>query len=120
MKDETKKWWARAREDLETARANKESGRLYAAAFFAQQAVEKALKALSIAKLDRFRKIHDLVALGREVGLPQQLVDYCMDISPAYTYTRYPDVPGEADLRPKIDGLIGHAEEILKWIEKQL
>ncbi|MEA1904657.1 MAG: HEPN domain-containing protein [Candidatus Hadarchaeota archaeon] len=120
MREEVGRWWKRAQEDLETARVNRRSERFYAAAFFAQQSVEKALKALSIAKKNKFRKIHDLVALGREVKLPQRLIDYCREISPAYTYTRYPDVIEPADLKPKIGDLIDHAEEVLKWVQKRI
>lgn len=120
MREEVKRWWERAQEDLETARVNQESERFYAAAFFAQQSVEKALEALSIARMNKFRKIHDLVALGREVKLPQRLIDHCREISPAYTYTRYPDVPGRADLGPRIGDMIKHAEEILRWVRKMM
>lgn len=42
-------------------------------AFFSQQAAEKALKALSLEKHEKIRKIHDIVELGREVKLPEHL-----------------------------------------------
>lgn len=41
-------WWRQAQADLETARVTASAGRHYAASWFAQQAVEKGLKALYI------------------------------------------------------------------------
>lgn len=46
MRLEILRFWEQAQEDLETARYNSAGGKFYAAAFFCQQAVEKALKAL--------------------------------------------------------------------------
>lgn len=75
---EARRWLAKAEEDLEAAR------RLLPeivnqAAFHVQQAIEKALKALMIAKRQEIRKTHDisvLVALVRPLWpelIPQHL-----------------------------------------------
>jgi len=45
---EAEEWWGKARKDLETADYNLKGNMLDAAAFFAQQAAEKALKSLQI------------------------------------------------------------------------
>lgn len=82
--------------------------------------MEKALKALSIARTGEFRKIHGLVELGREVELPQHLIAYCREISPAYAYTRYSDVGVPADLGSKVNDLIAYAEEILEWVQERI
>ena len=47
---EAEKWWEKAKKDLVTAEYNLKGDMLDAAAFFAQQAVEKALKSLEIKK----------------------------------------------------------------------
>ncbi len=48
MKDEAKEWLSKSEEDLENAQLLFQNKRLSAAAFFPQQAAEKALKALQI------------------------------------------------------------------------
>jgi HEPN domain-containing protein len=48
MRPEAEPWWRQAQADLETARITLDAGRDYAASWFAQQAVEKGLKALYI------------------------------------------------------------------------
>ena len=50
MRKEVRNWFAQALKDLETAERNIDIGEYYASAFFAHQAVEKALKALYIRK----------------------------------------------------------------------
>lgn len=93
MKEECKKWFKKAKEDLRTAKFNYRGKRYDVVAFFCQQAVEKALKALSIEKTGEFRKIHDLKLLGKQVGLPKKYIPLCEEISLAYVYSRYPDIP---------------------------
>jgi len=50
MRKEVEQWWKQAKRDLTTAKNCKNSGDYYACAFFCQQSVEKALKALYIEK----------------------------------------------------------------------
>ncbi|MBK5190671.1 MAG: HEPN domain-containing protein [Methanosarcinales archaeon] len=57
MEEDIQRWWDRATEDLETAKFNFRGKKYRAAAFFSQQATEKALKALYI---KRFRKLKRL------------------------------------------------------------
>ena len=56
MKEEVKKWWETALDDLETSKYNLEGNRLAAAAFYAQQSIEKGFKALLIKKLAYFQR----------------------------------------------------------------
>ena len=48
MRTEAEPWWRQAQADIETGLQTFQSGRYYAASWFAQQAVEKGLKALYI------------------------------------------------------------------------
>ena len=48
MRTEAEPWWRQAQADLETGRQTCDAGTHYAASWFAQQAVEKGLKALHI------------------------------------------------------------------------
>lgn len=117
---ETERWWRKGRQDRETAKILEENDRLAEAAFFLQQAVEKSFKALLIEEAGDFPRIHDLVALGRRVGLPDDLLEGCKELSPAYTYTRYPDVVETSELEGRIGGFFNDAEEVMKWVEKRL
>ena len=53
---ESSRWWKHSLSDLETAEYNLKGGMLNAAAFYAQQAAEKALKAVQIEKLGRYSR----------------------------------------------------------------
>jgi len=92
MKKETIDWLKKANDDIKTADFNLKGRRLDAAAFYSQQASEKALKAIQIEKLGNFRKIHDLVALAQSVNATDEIKKSCSIISPFYTIIRYPDV----------------------------
>lgn len=120
MRSETKKWIEKARKDLETAEFNYGGERYEVAAFFCQQAVEKALKALSIERKGKFRKVHDLKLLGKEVNLPQKFISLCEEMTYAYVYTRYPDVVEVKDIKKEAKKFLKNAKVILRWIEKQL
>jgi HEPN domain-containing protein len=120
MRKEVEKWFDKALQDLNAAKFNFKGGLFDVAAFFAQQAVEKALKALYLERFGRIRKIHDLVVLGRELELPEEFIDSCKELTAAYIYVRYPEIPEEKDIEAASEGFIKTAEEVLEWIKKQL
>lgn len=124
MIKEVGNWLRQAEDDLKKAKDNLKDNHLDGAAFFAQQAVEKALKALSIRNKKSFPKIHDLVALSRMVNAPEEIVEKCKVITPYYTETRYPDfsetIPAEAFSKKEIEEVIKLSEEVLKWVRKSL
>ncbi len=90
MKEETKQWVEQAEIDLTTAKHSLSSKDYYAASFWCQQAVEKALKALCIEKTNSFPKIHDLVRLGKLAGINEALLKNCERLAFVYIDTRYP------------------------------
>ncbi len=120
MKEEIQKWWEKAKSDLKAAEYNFDGGFFGESMFFSQQSVEKALKALYIKRFSHLKKTHDLVSLSRKLNLPEKLVDYCKELSPAYTYTRYPDVPDIEEIIETSENLIEYAKEVLNWVEKML
>lgn len=120
MKEEVKNWIEQSKKDLDTAKYNFNGKKYEFAAFLCQQSVEKALKALSIKKTGEFKKIHDLILLGKGINLPENLLNYCKEITPAYTYSRYPDVVPIKDLKNTAKKLIEYSGEILKWVRSQL
>lgn len=120
MKEEVKNWMKIAREDYNTAKANFEIKKYRFASYLCQQAIEKALKALLIKKTGKIIKIHDLVRLGKEVGIEEKFFDSLEKISYVYIDSRYPDIPHREYNQEEADEDIKIAEEILKWIEENL
>lgn len=117
MREEVNEWLDKAEHDLDTAEVNLNNERFDAAAFFAHQAAEKALKALYILKYKRLWKIHDLVELGRKINLPQGILQACDALNPHYIDTRYPigsnydkDIAEEA---------LNNAKMVVKWVKEE-
>jgi HEPN domain-containing protein len=119
VREEVKNWIKSGEKDLETAKYNLTGDRLDAAAFFAQQATEKALKSLQIEKLGRFEKTHDLVLIAKSVGAPPEMIDLCELIAPFYTVTRYPDVLAPYD-KEKVSSVVEACEKVVEWVKRLL
>jgi len=120
MKEETKRWMRQAGGDLRTAKYLF-GGKLYKeASFFCQQSAEKALKAVLLERTGEIMKIHDLVRLGKELSLDEEMLDDCERLSIVYVESRYPGV-GDQEYTAKETGEdMRLAETMLKWAEKNL
>ncbi len=91
VRPESELLWKQGLEDLKTAEVLLEAGRYYASVFFSHQAVEKFLKAAFVeVRREMYPRTHNLVKLGRELGLDEVLEDL-MELNPEYSITRYPD-----------------------------
>ncbi len=119
MEEEIKNWLESGKNDLKTASYNLDGGRLDAAAFFAQQAAEKFLKAMQIKKLGKFEKTHDLVLLAKSVGAPTRIIKLCEILAPFYTVTRYPDVRISYG-KEKVSSAVEASEKVGRWVEQNL
>ena len=86
------KWIKQATHDLEMASKNNAIGGYDTAAFLAQQAVEKALKALYAAQGKPIPRIHYVEELAKGLKLPEDIIDAAIDLSADYMFTRYPDI----------------------------
>lgn len=120
-----KEWLRRAKSNLARAKAGRISEEILYEdlCFDAQQAVEKALKAICIIYGIRFSKVHDISYLMEllekgNVKIPKRLqrakilTDYAVE-------TRYPGdyVPVDEDM---YEGALKIAEKIVSWVEKIL
>ncbi|MBI2172983.1 MAG: HEPN domain-containing protein [Candidatus Aenigmarchaeota archaeon] len=85
MRQEAKKWLKKAESDLDSAEYNFKGKKLDVAAFYSQQAAEKALKALQIEMHGKFNKIHDLLTLAESVKSPAEIKNSCSVLTPFYT-----------------------------------
>ena len=125
MRLEILRFWEQAQEDLETARYNSAGGKFYAAAFFCQQAVEKALKALYMHQTkEPPPSTHSLVALGRLVGAPKSFHRFLKELTSEYVVSRYPNATDEIPARLYDEELVAEyvtkAQEVLEWVQKTL
>jgi HEPN domain-containing protein len=98
------RWWEYAERDLETARVLLRAKRWDATSLFAQQAVEKAFKAMLVRKGEESPpRIHDLVVLAPRAGAPATLERDLTELSWVYVVTLYPDVVLEREPAYGID-----------------
>jgi HEPN domain-containing protein len=102
-----------------------QGGQWYAASWHAQQATEKALKALYIEQDGQMAPyIHDVRRLGALVSAPAVVQQDLVIIYPVFTQTRYPDNFGV----PPVDAVsntdaqlhLDAARRVLQWVQSQL
>ena len=123
--ERAKEWLTRAKSNLARVRAGKVlSEILYEdLCFDAQQAAEKALKALCILNGIRFSKVHDIAYLmelleKENIKVPKKLqkakilTDYAVE-------TRYPGDYAPVD-QEMYEEALRLAEKVVLWIEKKL
>ncbi len=125
MRREAEDWWRQAQEDLKTALLNLGISRYYASVFFSQQAGEKALKALYIAKKRMLpAKRHNMVQLSKAMKAPSSIVEAALELNPEYLVTRYPDAAGGIPEQMYNRNLalmhLRAAKRILKWVKSHL
>jgi HEPN domain-containing protein len=125
MRQNTAPWWRQAEADLDSAEVLLQSGRWYSASWFAQQAAEKALKALHIEQTGQLApRTHDLEYLGRLVGAPSAIDADLTALNPVFDESRYPDNYGvppvdaisSSDANPDVDV----ARRVLTWVRQLL
>lgn len=121
--DDPREWLNRARSNL--ARARQHAGGVYLEdlCFDAQQAAEKAIKALLIARGAEFPYVHDLVRLlsllddaGLSVPAP---VWRAKELTRYATTTRYPDAGVPVSEAQYVDA-VEIAETVVGWAEESL
>lgn len=120
MQEEVEAWLDKAEEDLAIAKHNFEGDFYDDACFHAQQAAEKALKAVYIKKFKELRKIHDVALLAQKVDAPPEIIDIGDELNPYYIVTRYP-VSEESSLeRDDAKDAIEKADKVLEWAKKSI
>jgi len=125
MRDEIKSWILQSREDYDTAIYNFDGGIFYASAFFCQQAVEKALKALFLYETEGdVPKSHSLIYLAKNTSTPEKFHSFLRELTPKFIDTRYPDasvdLPSKIYDAENVKNILEKSKEVLKWIESIL
>lgn len=121
-------WMDQAQGDLEHAKSDLAGGFYEWACFSAQQAAEKAVKAL----FQRWgeeawgHSVADLLeAASGRVPVPEELKEGALELDKAYILARYPNAhpsgsPRRRYTRREAERLIDHAERILRFCENLL
>ncbi len=123
MRIEAERLIKQAERDLENAGKNVGIEAFEVAAFLAEQAVEKFLKAAwTVVKREDAPRTHSLTELGDRPGAPAGLRRHLVSLNADYTTARYPDaangVPYEVYDRETAEAKVAAAEEILKWLRR--
>lgn len=121
MRIEAERLIKQAERDLTNARKNIDIGAFEVAAFLAEQAVEKHLKACwMIVRREAAPHTHSLTELGDALGVPAGDRKHLVYLNPDYTTARYPDaangVPYEVYDRPTAESKVQAAEEAFRWL----
>ena len=116
-------WLRHAHSDLQLARLSPPPGVLLEGlCFHAQQAAEKALKAVLVAQDTPFPRTHSIGRLAellpRGISVPREVEDAASLTDYAVT-TRYPGVSEPVD-EEEYQGAVRLAEEVLAWAERMV
>ncbi len=121
-------WWRQAQRDLRHARNALQTGDFEWACFAAQQAAEKAVKALyQHLHMEAWgHVVHRLLEeLPKELGADQELVDAGRRLDRHYIPARYPNgfaagAPGDFFTAADAGDAIGDGEAILEFCSRHL
>ena len=121
LRSEAERWLAAAREDLAAARHIAAGGFHAAACFHAQQAAEKAVKALHFARGARVVLGHSVYKLIESLGATSltPMISAARELDLLYIPSRYPNglqsgTPGEAFGVEQSSRAVDHASTILE------
>ncbi len=130
MRREVRLWLGMSLEDLKDAKIMLNLKRYFRAAFFSQQSVEKAFKALFfVVRRENPPHLHTVTELYRllnEAGfsLPERLERSLYVLNKYYTVTRYPDaangLPSESVDEEEAARAVKIAEEVVSYVENYI
>ncbi len=125
MRLEIERLIKQAERDAENARKNIGIDAFEVAAFLAEQAVEKYLKAYwMLVKKEGPPFTHSLTELGDALGVPKELRRHLVSLTADYTTSRYPDaangIPYEIYDRETAEAKVSSAEALLGWLRQQI
>ena len=124
----SKDWMDEAEGDLEHARSDKDGGYHNWACFSAEQAAEKAVKAV-FQKMGAEAWGHSVADLLKELSkrhqVPEEFINRALELDKAYIPTRYPNAhpsgsPRNLYTKEESKRLIEHAEKIVRFCSSLL
>lgn len=128
LAEEAKRWFKQSLRDLKAARDSLKNGNYEWACFQAQQAAEKAVKALLYGRgvsawghsiVELLTHLEDLEKIGEELYINSRELDR------HYIPSRYPNAfesgyPGMYYDRPTAERAVNAAERIIEWVRLRL
>ena len=120
MEDDIKDWISIAEDNLATAEILYQNERFKDACYYCQQVAEKALKAVQIAKLKRYDKIHFLPDLAESVKAPKSISIFAKRLTTYYINSRYPLPEHVAATEKETEDAISGCREVLEWAKSTL
>jgi HEPN domain-containing protein len=125
MRIEVTRLVKQAERDLENARKNIGIEAYEVAAFLAEQAVEKYLKAYWMSsKKEAAPHTHSLTELGDALGVPAALRKHLVNLTADYTTSRYPDaangIPYEVYDRETAEQKVSAGEAVIAWLRTRM
>ncbi len=112
--------FAEAAQDLVTAGLERSLGRNFACADVCNQAAEKALQAVNLAREGhRAPYNHDLAALGAALGTPPEIIAALADLSRYHPETFYahtaPELADDVVTPEEVVTCMAAAKQVLRW-----
>ncbi len=126
--EEARRWFLQALRDLKAAGDSLRSGNYEWSCFQAQQAAEKAVKALMYAH-GKSSWGHSIIELLTELSIdehiPEELCVYARELDRHYIPSRYPNAfesgyPGMYYDEPTAEKALMAAKNIVEWVKKRL
>ncbi len=121
--DDPREWLNRARSNLALAKSRVPDAYLEDLCFEAQQAAEKAIKAVLIRRAVEFPYVHDLahlLALAEDAGeAVPETVRKAEELTPYALITRYPGLGRPVTLE-EYEAAVAAAEAVVQWAKEQL
>lgn len=125
MREEVSRWFEQSKIDLDGAEYNFSGKKFYICAFFCQQSVEKALKALFLyEKKGAVPQSHSLIYLASNTSIPKSFHSFLRELTPKFIDTRYPDVslelPSNIYDEENTGRILQKSKEVLKWVYQKI
>jgi HEPN domain-containing protein len=125
VEEQVQAWMKQGERELDRARRLFAQDDYDGATVFAQQAAEKFLKALYIARFQAMPpRTHDIQMLAMALGAPNELAAIGRPLTEDYFRARYPDLAGAAPYEvfdaDTASERIQQAEKIREWVREQL
>ena len=125
MREEVRVWLMQSESDFDGANYNYDGKKFYIAAFFCQQSVEKALKALFLYEnKGAVPQSHSLIYLATNTSVPNNFFSFLRELTPKFIDTRYPDastdLPSNLYDEDNTKYLLEKSREVLEWIRKKI
>jgi len=125
IEEQVQAWMKQGERELDRTRRLFAQDDYDGAAIFAQQAAEKFLKVLYIARFQAMPpRTHDIQILAMALGAPSELVAVGRPLTEDYLRAKYPDLAGAAPYEVFDANIaserIQQAEQIRDWVSKQL